>query len=84
MPPDRASMKIFSRPGSALGSVCIQRKKAGMVKTTPAATDSPALPTVCTMLLSSSVLPRRKRKKKTAMTAAGMEADTVMPTLRAR
>ena len=55
-----------------------------MVNTTPAATDSPAEPTVCTMLLSSRLAPFTRLKKKTAITAAGIDAATVSPTLRAR
>ena len=51
-----------------------------MVKITPAATDSPAEPIVCTMLVSRIVPRRSTRKMATAMTAAGIEALTVSPT----
>jgi hypothetical protein len=59
-------------------------RKAGVVKTTPAATDSPAEPIVCTMLFSRIVdLPSRLN---TAIesTAIGIEAETVNPARRAR
>ena len=55
-----------------------------MVKTTPAAIDSPAEPVVCTMLFSRMVERPRVRKKVTASTAIGIEAETVRPILSAR
>jgi hypothetical protein len=62
-----------------------QIKKAGIVKITPAARDSPAEPTVCTMLVSRIVPCLKKmRKMATAITAAGIDAETVSPTLRPR
>ena len=56
-----------------------------MVNTMPAATVSPADAMVCTRLFSSREL-RRNRKRMTPMemTAAGMDAETVMPTRSAR
>src|ERR687894_2090960 len=57
---------------------------AGSVKTTPAAMDSPAEPVVWTMLFSRIVDLPRVRKKATASTAIGIEAETVSPILRAR
>jgi hypothetical protein len=53
---------------------------AGMVKMTPAASDSPALAMACTMLFSRMV-PRRNTPRSTPMemTEAGMAALTVMP-----
>jgi hypothetical protein len=57
---------------------------AGSVKTMPAAMDSPADPVVCTMLFSRIVECPNVRKKATANTAIGIEADTVSPILSAR
>src|SRR5918998_945598 len=57
---------------------------AGSVKTTPAAIDSPAEPVVWTMLFSRMVDLPSVRKKATARTAIGIEADTVSPIFRAR
>jgi hypothetical protein len=60
------------------------------VKTTPAATDSPAEPVVCTILLRricGSVFPIARvmaRKIVIESTAMGIEALTVSPTFRAR
>ena len=50
----------------------------------PAAIDSPAEPVVCTMLFSRIVERPSVRKKATASTAMGIEADTVRPILSAR
>ena len=52
-----------------------------MVKIAPAASDSPALPIVCTMLFSR-IESRRSMKRITPIdiTAAGTLADTVSPT----
>ena len=63
---------------------------AGMVTPTPKAIDSPAEPVVWTMLFSSIVARRtprtreNKRNKVIDKTATGIEAETVMPTLRTR
>ena len=61
-----------------------------MAAPTPKAIDSPAEPAVWTMLFSRIVAGRkpnareRPRKIVIASTATGMEAETVMPTLRNR
>src|SRR5271154_1058558 len=52
---------------------------AGMVKITPAATDSPAEPVVCTILFSRIVDRPKARKILIESTAIGMEAETVSP-----
>jgi len=52
---------------------------AGSVKITPAASASPADAAVCTILLSRVAAPPQMRKQAMAMTAAGIEAQTVMP-----
>ena len=57
---------------------------AGNVKITPAARDSPADAAVCTILFSRIFDVRKKRRIAMDMTAAGMEADTVRPTLSPR
>src|SRR5438128_3176149 len=64
-------------------------KIAGMVTPTPKAIDSPADPAVCTMLFSRIVASRipnfeRMRKSVMEMTATGIDALTVNPTLRTR
>ena len=65
-------------------------KSAGMVTPTPKAMDSPADPAVCTMLFSRMVACRILKslesalKRVIAKTETGMEAETVMPTLRTR
>ena len=65
-------------------------KSAGMVTPTPKAMDSPADPAVCTMLFSRMVACRilnsfeRALKRVIAKTETGMEAETVIPTLRTR
>ena len=78
-PPSSARGKMGQKPGD-----CPHRKSTGRVKMTPAAKDSPAEPTVCTMLVSSRVPLRRALNTATPMTAAGMEAETVSPTLSPR
>jgi hypothetical protein len=62
---------------------------AGMVTPTPNAIDSPADPAVCTMLFSRIVASRspifdRMRKSVIEMTATGIDALTVRPTLSTR
>ena len=62
---------------------------AGIVTATPKAIDSPAEPAVWVMLFSrivASLRPSFERPRKSAreMTATGIEALTVMPTLSAR
>ena len=53
--------------------------RAGKVKMTPAATDSPAEPVVCTMLFSRMVDLPRARSRLIDSTAIGMDAETVRP-----
>ena len=55
---------------------------AGTVKTTPAATDSPAEPIVWTMLFSRIVEPPKRFSTEIASTAIGIEALTVRPARR--
>ena len=78
-PPRAASVNTWSWSTSRP-----QTKRAGMVKITPAASDSPAEPTVCTMLVSRTLPVWKARKTAMAMTAAGMDALTVRPTRRPR
>ena len=78
-PPISARGKIGQNPASIS-----HRKSTGSVKMTPAASDSPAEPIVCTMFVSSRVPVLNALKIATPMTAAGIEADTVRPTLRPR
>ena len=62
-----------------------QRKSAGMVKIVPDASDVEAEPMVCDRFASSRVpAGRTSLKSATVITAAGIEADTVMPTRRPR
>ena len=57
------------------------RNSAGMVKMVPVASEVDAEATVCDRL-ASRIVPRVRSRLNTAtvMTAAGIEADTVMPT----
>ena len=58
-----------------------QRNSAGMVKMVPLASEVEADPMVCARLASSTVArPPATRNTATAITAAGIEADTVSPT----
>ena len=67
--------------GKAIFPSSAQRNNAGSVKIAPAATDSPAEPIVCTMLFSRiESLRRITRMIPIEITAAGMEAETVIPT----
>src|SRR5215211_6308744 len=52
---------------------------AGIVNTTPAASDSPAEPIVCTMLFSRIVEPPSRFSTEIASTAIGIDALTVNP-----
>ncbi len=54
------------------------------MKTTPAAIDSPAEPAVWMMLFSRMEVLRSLRPREMAMTAMGIEAETVRPALSAR
>ena len=57
------------------------RNSAGIVKMVPVASDVDAEATVCDRF-ASRIVPRDRVRLKTAtvITAAGIEADTVMPT----
>ena len=62
------------------------KKRTGMVKIAPAAKDSPAEPIVCTILLSRIVSSFFEEKPPSSLytpipiTAAGIDAETVIPT----
>ena len=84
MPPhsERSSVRVqsISKPSST---------RAGSVKATPAAIDSPADPVVCTTVFSrmEACPPRRRenaRKIVIERTAIGTDAETVRPTRSAR
>ena len=53
--------------------------RAGNVKITPAASDSPADAAVCTMLFSRMLESLNSFRMAMEITAAGMEAETVIP-----
>ena len=57
---------------------------AGKVNNTPAATDSPDDPAVCTMLFSRIVARPNMRSTLMESTAIGIEAETVSPARRPR
>ena len=80
-PPQRAIREISTSDGAPTPQSLIHINKAGSVKIAPAATDSPAEPMVCTMLFSR-MESRFNITRITPMdiTAAGMDADTVIPT----
>ena len=59
-------------------------RNAGVVNTTPEATDSPADPIVCTMLFSRIVEPPSRLSTEMARTAIGIDALTVSPARRPR
>ncbi len=69
-------LKYSSPPG--------KKSNAGIVNTTPAATDSPAEPIVWTILFSSIVDLPNFLNTAIASTAIGMEALTVKPTFKPR
>src|ERR1700689_3331718 len=71
-PPNSASIKILE-----YSSGNPKKISAGKVKITPAATDSPADPVVCTILFSKMVARPNARKILMLNTAIGIEADTV-------
>ena len=75
---------IASRKMREYSSEKPRKMSAGRVKMTPAATDSPAEPVVCTMLFSRMVPRPKTRRKLMESTAMGMEADTVRPARRPR
>ena len=81
IPPNNAIRKIVRILGKSIFPSSAQRNNAGSVKIAPAATDSPAEPIVCTMLFSRMESLRRiTRIIPIEITAAGIEADTVIPT----
>ena len=78
-------MVIVISAGLSITPSFAQIKSAGMVKIEPAARDSPAEPIVWTMLLSRMESLRMMILITVIeITAAGMDADTVSPTLRPR
>ena len=84
-PPNKAINVISRKPGISILPSSAQRNSAGIVKIAPAARDSPAEPIVCTALLSKIEFLRKiTRITPIEITAAGMEADTVIPTLSPR
>src|SRR5437867_11409149 len=60
------------------------RRRAGIVKITPAARASPEEAAVCTMLFSRMFDSRKRRSTAIEITAAGMDDDTVIPANRPR
>ena len=81
-PPASARIKIWKYLKYAIPPG--RKSKAGIVKTTPAATDSPAEPMVCTILFSRIVAFPNFLKTEIAKTAIGIEALTVIPTFNPR
>ncbi len=75
-PPKSAKGKIRQNVNSDPNP---KKIKAGKVNITPAASDSPADPVVCTILFSRMVARPKARKILTESTAMGIEADTVNP-----
>lgn len=79
--PQTVMREIVRRLGSPISPSFAQRNSAGIVKIAPAATDSPAEPIVWTMLLSRiEFFLRMMRVTPIAMTAAGIDAEIVIPT----
>ena len=80
-PPNSAMIVMVKSEGTSITPSLAQRNNAGIVKMEPAASDSPAEPMVCTMLFSRmESFFMIIRITAMEITAAGMEADTVMPT----
>ena len=76
-----AMIAISTREGVLVPHSEAHRKSAGIVKMAPAATDSPAEPMVCTILFSNTEsFFRMTRMTPMEITAAGIDADTVIPT----
>jgi hypothetical protein len=71
----RSRMREYSREKP-------RKIRAGKVKMTPPATDSPAEPVVWTTLFSRMVALPRARSREMDSTAMGMEAATVRPARR--
>ena len=74
----------YAAPTETLSGPTERNRKPGRVKTTPAAIDSPAEPAVWMMLFSRMLVLRSLRPSEMAMTAMGIEAETVRPALSAR
>ena len=80
-PPHKASAVMVNKSGVSAFPSSAHKNNAGSVKMAPAANDSPAEPIVCTRLLSKIELRRSKpRRIPIDTTAAGIDADTVIPT----
>jgi hypothetical protein len=80
MPPSKESKKILNGDGGSP-----KRNKAGTVKITPAARPSPTEAIVCTILFSKiDALLKKIFSIAIEITAAGMDADTVVPTFKPR
>src|SRR5271167_1833106 len=75
-PPSSASGKIRQKVNSDPNP---KKISAGIVNITPAASDSPADPVVCTILFSRIVDRPNARKMLIDKTAIGIDADTVKP-----
>ena len=75
-PPSKASGKTRQKVNSAPNP---RKISAGMVNMTPAASDSPAEPVVCTILFSRMVERPKARRMLMESTDIGMEAETVSP-----
>ena len=78
-PPRSASGKIRQKVNSEPNP---REIKAGIVNMTPAASDSPAEPVVCTMLFSRMVERPNARRMLMDRTEIGMDAETVSPARR--
>ena len=80
-PPIKAIIVISIILGLSIFPSAAHKNKAGRVKIAPAAKDSPAEPIVCTRLLSKMEFFRMiTRITPMEITAAGMDAETVIPT----
>ena len=84
-PPTRAINEIVSKFGASVFPSFAHKNKAGSVKIAPAAKDSPAEPIVCTILLSKiESFFIITRITPIEITAAGIDAETVIPTRKPR
>ena len=80
-PPQIQISAISPNPGMVHFPSAAHIKSTGMVKIAPAARDSPAEPIVCTILFSKTEsFLKIMRITPIEMTAAGIDADTVIPT----
>ena len=85
IPPHNAINAIVINDGDVAFPSFAHIKIAGNVNTAPAANDSPAEPIVCTMLFSRiESFFIITRITPIEITAAGIEAETVIPTLTPR